>query len=121
VPFVALRPGECFDHPALDPSVTRVKPRPCRSAHDGEVVATRTLAGSISSEQRLQDTALELCETAVTERMKSIPEDGRQYFNYALYPSMDTYRTRNERRISCALTLSDRPGGKKLTEPLPGD
>jgi hypothetical protein len=119
VPFVALKPGECFDHPALDLSVTQIETRPCDGAHDGEVIATKTLTGSYSSERKLQDKALELCDTAVAERMESIPEDGLEYYNYALYPSLDTYRIRQERRVSCALTLSDAPGGKKLTEPLP--
>lgn len=53
-------------------------------------------------------------------RMKSMPDDGRAYFDYALYPSLETYRIRRENRISCALTLSDHPGGEKLTGRLPG-
>ncbi|MEU6081936.1 hypothetical protein [Streptomyces sp. NPDC047108] len=120
VPFVALAPGKCFDHPALDSSVDAIETRSCGGPHDGEVIASRTLSGSYTSETQLQDKALELCETAVADRMKSVPEDGRQYFNYALYPSLDTYRVRQEKRISCAMTLSDRIGGKKLSAPLPG-
>ncbi|MGP3951114.1 hypothetical protein [Streptomyces sp. 7N604] len=120
VPFVVLKPGQCFDHPALDRSVAHIVTRSCGAAHDGEVIANKRLTGSYSSDAQLQEKALALCETAVAERMKSIPEDGRQYFNYALYPSLDTYRIRQEKRISCALTLSNRLGGKKLTKPLPG-
>ncbi|MET8680665.1 hypothetical protein ABZW18_24530 [Streptomyces sp. NPDC004647] len=119
VPFVVLKPGRCFDHPALDVTVKQIKARSCGAAHDGEVIANKTLTGTFTTEQQLQTKALELCEPAVTERMKAIPEDGRQYFNYALYPSLDTYRIRDEKRISCALTLSDAPSGKKLTAPLP--
>ncbi|WP_432096644.1 hypothetical protein [Streptomyces sp. bgisy100] len=118
VPFVALSPGQCFDHPALDPSVSGIETRSCRTAHDGEVVANATLSGDFSSERGLQEKSLKLCEKAVTSRMKTVPEDGRQYYSYALYPSLQTYRIRDEKRISCALTLSDGPDGKKMTGPL---
>ncbi|MGY0062617.1 hypothetical protein ACWY4P_39805 [Streptomyces sp. LZ34] len=120
VPYVVLKPGECFDHPSLDSSVTKVEKRGCNGPHDGEVVANETLTGDFSTEKAIQDKALTLCETDAKERLKSIPNDGRLYYYYALYPALGTYRIRGEDQISCALTLSSGPNGKKLTKPLPG-
>jgi hypothetical protein len=119
VPFVALEPGQCFDHPSLDPSVSRVEIRSCDSAHDGEVISSRTLAGSFTAEHQIREKALDLCESAVRKRLESIPDDGHEYYNYALYPHLNTYRLQQERRVSCTLTVSEQPGGEKLTEPLP--
>ncbi|MFI1329545.1 hypothetical protein ACH4U7_05235 [Streptomyces sp. NPDC020845] len=120
VPYAVLKPGECFDHPALDSSVTKIEKRACSGPHDGEVVANETLTGDFSTEKAIQDKALSLCETDAKKRLKSIPNDGRMYYYYALYPALATYRIRGEDQVSCALTLSSGPGGKKLTKPLPG-
>ncbi|MGO4429810.1 hypothetical protein AB4Z54_66465, partial [Streptomyces sp. MCAF7] len=84
------------------------------------VVANETLTGDFSTEKAIQDKALSLCETDAKKRLKSIPNDGRMYYYYALYPALATYRIRGEDQVSCALTLSSGPGGKKLTKPLPG-
>ncbi|MES4905236.1 MULTISPECIES: hypothetical protein [unclassified Streptomyces] len=120
VPYVVLKPGECFDHPMLDTSVTKVEKRGCNGPHDGEVVANETLTGDFSTEKDIQAKALSLCETDAKKRLKSIPNDGRMYYYYALYPALGTYRIRGEDQVSCSLTLSSGPGGKKLTKPLPG-
>ncbi|WAP55474.1 hypothetical protein [Streptomyces sp. S465] len=120
VPYVVLDPGQCFDHPALDSSVTKIEKRSCRSPHDGEVIANETLSGDFSSEKAIQSKALSLCGTDAKNRLKSIPNDGRMYYYYALYPALSTYTVQGEDQVSCALTLSAGPDGKKLSEPLPG-
>ncbi|MCM2576500.1 hypothetical protein [Streptomyces meridianus] len=119
LPFVALGRGVCFDHPELDPGVRKVVERPCTGPHDGEVIGNRELTGDFASDQELETEALRLCGSDVKRRMRDIPDDGRQYYNYALYPSLPTYQTEGENRVSCALTLSDGPGGRKLTAALP--
>lgn len=119
LPFVALDDGVCFDHPELDPAVREVVERPCTQPHDGEVIGSRRLTGDFSSDRELRKEALRLCGEDVRQRMRDIPEDGRQYYNYALYPSLPTYERQGEDRVSCALTLSDGPGGRKLTSALP--
>lgn len=120
VPYVVLDPGQCFDHPAMDSGVTKVEKRPCHGPHDGEVIANETLSGDFSSESAIQSKALALCGTDAKKRLKSIPNDGRMYYYYALYPALGTYSVQGEDQVSCALTLSAGRDGKKLGEPLPG-
>lgn len=120
VPYVVLDPGQCFDHPAMDSSVTKVEKRSCHGPHDGEVIANETLSGDFSSENAIQSKALSLCGTDAKKRLKSIPNDGRMYYYYALYPALGTYSVQGEDQVSCALTLSAARDGKKLSKPLPG-
>lgn len=120
VPYVVLKPGECFDHPAMDSSVTKVETRSCKSPHDGEVIANEALSGDFSSEKAIQTKALALCGADAKKRLKSIPNDGRMYYYYALYPALGTYSVQGEDQVSCALTLSAGLDGAKLSNPLPG-
>lgn len=120
VPFVVLDPGQCFDHPSLSSDVTEVTKRSCDGPHNGEVIANDKLTGSFSTEKDLQAKVLELCKADATERLKTIPQDGRNYYFYAIYPSLDTYKERGQDTISCSLTLSNSLDGTKLTKPLPG-
>ncbi|KUL57962.1 hypothetical protein ADL28_19450 [Streptomyces violaceusniger] len=120
VPYVVLDPGQCFDHPAMDSSVTKVEKRSCHGPHDGEVIANEKLSGDFSSEKAIQTKALSLCGTDAKKRLKTIPNDGRMYYYYALYPALGTYSIQGEDQVSCALTLSAARDGKKLSKPLPG-
>lgn len=118
VRYVVLRPGQCFDHPELS-GVAQVTIRACDTAHDGEVIADETLTGGFTSPAELRGTVLRLCEADARRRMESVPADGRTYYYYAIYPSLRTYTGQGKHTISCALTLSNRRGGGKLTKPLP--
>ncbi len=119
VPYVALKPGTCFDHPAMDSSVTKIEKRRCSGAHDGEVIANEKLTGKFSSEKAIQKKALALCAVDARARLKKIPNDGRNYYYYALYPALATYSVQGEDTVSCALTLSSGLDGTKLRKPLP--
>lgn len=119
VPFVVLDPGQCFDHPALSSAVTKVQTRSCDGPHNGEVIANDKLTGDFSTEKKLQDKVLELCKADASQRLKRIPQDGRNYYFYAIYPSLTTYE-RGQDTISCSLTLSNSRDGTKLTKKLPG-
>ncbi|KUJ54423.1 hypothetical protein ACZ90_65510 [Streptomyces albus subsp. albus] len=119
VPYVLLKPGQCFDHPALDSSVTTVQTRSCDRPHDGEVIANETLTGDFATEQAIQQKALTLCRADAAKRLRSIPRD-RTYYYYALYPARDTYTYQGKNKISCSLTLSGSLNGPKLSKPLPG-
>jgi len=116
---VVLRPGQCFDHPALSSGVPQVTTRACGGPHDGQVIANERLTGSFATSAALRAEVLKLCQADATKRMGSIPADGRTYYYYAVYPSLKTYRAQNKDTVSCALTLSNRLGGRKLTKPLP--
>jgi len=118
-PYVVLAPGKCFDVPSLDTSVSQVEVRSCDSPHDGEVVANETLTGTFSSDTEIQQQALSLCKTDATKRLRSIGGDGQTYYYYALFPSQTAYTGLGKNQVSCAITLSNKPGGKKLTAPLP--
>lgn len=119
VPYVVLRPGQCFDHPGLDSTVREVKIRSCDGPHDGEVIANETLTGTFATDQEIQEKALELCRADAEKRMKTIPGD-RTFYYYALFPARDTYTDQGEDQVSCSLTLSADVDGPKLDEPLPG-
>ncbi|MBH5334358.1 hypothetical protein IHE55_05900 [Streptomyces pactum] len=118
VPYVALEPGQCFDHPGLDSTVTRVEIRSCDGPHDGEVIANETLTGTFGTEQEIQQKALGLCRADAEKRLADLPRD-KTFYYYALYPSRETY-ARGQDRVSCSLTLSASVDGPKLQEPLPG-
>ncbi|MEU8823850.1 hypothetical protein [Streptomyces sp. NPDC048636] len=119
VPYVALKPGTCFDHPAMDSSVSKIEKRSCSGGHDGEVIANETLTGDFSSEKAIQQKALALCAVDAKKRLRKIPNDGRNYYYYALYPALGTYSVQGEDTVSCALTLSSGLDGTKLHKPLP--
>ncbi|WP_419994133.1 hypothetical protein [Streptomyces boninensis] len=118
IPYVVLKPGECFDHPRLDPRAEKVTARSCGVPHDGQVISNRTLTGDFTSDAALRRKAMALCETDAKRQLKSLAGDGRFYYFYALYPTRLTYDYQNQDEISCALTLSDKRGGPKLTSPL---
>ncbi|MEK8170359.1 hypothetical protein NKH77_13890 [Streptomyces sp. M19] len=113
--------GPVLRPPGLDSSVSQVETRSCASAHDGEVITNETLTGDFDSEQAIQSKALQMCETDAKERMKTIPNDGKVYYYYALYPALATYDVQGEDQVSCALTLSSSQDGLKLKAPLAGD
>jgi hypothetical protein len=118
VPYVVLKPGECFDHPSLSSDVRRVETRSCEEPHNGEVIANQTLTGSFEDEAALQAKVMKLCKADVDKRVQSIG-DGRQYYFYAIYPSLATYNMRGDDTISCSVTLTDSLDGPKLDAPLP--
>ena len=118
VPYVVLSAGKCFDHPGLNSSIKVVTTRSCSTAHDGEVIANETLTGSFTTEAELRKKVLSLCEKDAKARLAKIPADGKTYYYYAIYPSLDTYTIQNKDTISCSLTLSDKVDGKQLTKPL---
>jgi hypothetical protein len=119
MPYAVLKPGTCFDHPAMDSSVTKVEKRSCDRAHDGEVITNETLTGKFSSERAIQRKALSLCATDAEKRLESVPNDGRVYYYYALYPALGTYTEHGKDRVSCALTVSTGKDGAKLKQPIP--
>ncbi len=117
VPYVVLKPGQCFDHPSLTTGISTVVTMLCSGTHDGEVISNATLVGSFDSEQAIQDKAKDLCESTARKRVGSI-SDGRTYYSYVLYPAKRTY-DRGQNQITCTITRSITQGGSKLTEPLP--
>ncbi|WKX69796.1 hypothetical protein [Streptomyces sp. XD-27] len=119
MPYVVLKPGECFDHPGLDSSVSTVTKRSCSGPHDGEVIANETLTGTFATDKEIQDKALALCATDAATRMKRI-SDGRTYYYYALFPARDTYTYQGSDKVTCSLTLSGSVDGPKLSKRLPG-
>jgi hypothetical protein len=119
MPYVKLKPGACFDSPSLDSTVSVITTTSCNAAHDGEVITNEKLTGTVTSETDLRARALDLCQPDARERLKSIPDDGRDYYNYALYPDLLTYQSKGEDTVSCALTLSNSQQGQQLTQPLP--
>ncbi|EME98262.1 hypothetical protein H340_22206 [Streptomyces mobaraensis NBRC 13819 = DSM 40847] len=118
VPMVVVKPGECFDHPAMTPSVTRVEKKSCDGSHDGEAITNRTLSNGLLTESEIQEKARGLCKPDAERRLRAV-NDGRLYYYFALYPNERTYLLTGERRVTCWIARSDKPGGAKLTAPLP--
>lgn len=115
VPYVVLSPGKCFDAPTLSPSVDKVTTRSCSSAHDAQVVANETLSGTFSSDLEIQNKALSLCES---DARKHLPQDGRTYYPYALFPKLVTYQLQNRKTVTCSLTRNNGTNGVKLYSKL---
>ncbi|MDX3355533.1 hypothetical protein PV703_19915 [Streptomyces sp. ME01-24h] len=116
--YVVLNPGQCFNDPGLDSSVTEVTAVPCNGPHDAEVIANETITGTFATEAALKAKVLKLCEADAAKHLKDV-KDNPGYFYYALYPKLAGYQLQGKDTISCSLTLSNQPDGKKLTKPLP--
>jgi len=117
-PYLVLRPGECFDTPGLDSSITTTVRRSCSVPHDGEVIANETITGSFATQSALRAKVLELCRADVEKHRSQVPNDA-QYYYYTIYPSLATYERSKKDTVSCSLTISKTIDGKKLTKPLP--
>jgi hypothetical protein len=118
MPYVTLSPGTCYDAPGLDSTVSVVTKVSCTTPHDGEVISDEHLTGTFTDEAQLRTSALALCAPDARARLKSLPKDGKTYYNYALYPDLTTYQKDNKNTVSCTLTLTNTPNGKHLTAPL---
>ena len=57
IPYVVLKPGQCFDTPGLDDSVDQVETVSCSKPHDGEVISNAKLSGTFTTESELADEA----------------------------------------------------------------
>jgi hypothetical protein len=82
------------------------------------VIANETITGTFATETALRAKVLDLCKADVEKQRSKVPSDA-QYYYYAIYPSLVTYEKNNKNIVSCSLTLSEKPDGKKLTKPLP--
>ncbi|MBB4892908.1 hypothetical protein FHS39_001919 [Streptomyces olivoverticillatus] len=118
VPYVVLKPGTCFDHPKLDPSVKKVEKRSCDERHDGEVITNETLSGTYTDSTDLAEKVKGMCEADVTKRLQGIA-DGHQYYYYAIFPTLDAYKQLGQSEVTCSVSRSAGPGGEKMTAPLP--
>jgi hypothetical protein len=118
IEYVVLKPGQCFDHPKLDSSVHQVEKRSCTAPHRGEVISNRVLTGDFDSEKQLASKVDALCAADARKRVARMPRDGRGYSYYALYPTLTTYTYQNQDEITCALTLSNKKDGPRLSQPL---
>ena len=116
--YVVLKPGTCFDHPGLSSHVTQVKTVSCNGPHDGEVIANETITGTYATQDDLQKEALRLCEADARKRLSTMPGQAQDYFYYAIFPTLDTYRDGKD-TVTCSLTRTDTVDGPDLTEPLP--
>jgi hypothetical protein len=116
IPYVALKPGECFDTPGLDHSVDEIEKRSCHGPHDGQVIGNAKLHGTFTTESGIEKQAGSLCRP-LANRAATRQADGRVYYNYVLHPVLGTYNM-GVKTVSCSLTRSNSPGGPKLTSPL---
>ncbi|GGO81649.1 septum formation family protein [Wenjunlia tyrosinilytica] len=116
IPYVALKPGQCFNTPGLDKSVDHIVTLSCSKPHDGEVIGNATLSGTFSSDKAISTKAGELCRPKA-DRAAKRQADGRIYYNYVLHPVLSTYQV-GIKTVSCSLTASNKQGGRKLTHPL---
>ncbi|KRV50168.1 hypothetical protein AQ490_17360 [Wenjunlia vitaminophila] len=116
IPYVSLKKGECFNTPSLTTGIDTIKKVSCNQRHDAEVIGTVALSGAFSSDKAVTTKATKLCQTQWNNAANR-QGDGRSYYTYVLSPVLSTYDT-GVRSASCSLTLSDKPGGKKLTAPL---
>jgi hypothetical protein len=115
VPYVVLAPGKCFDSPTLSPGISEVVIRSCTAAHDAEVIANETLTGAFTSDAEIQRKALELC---TADAKRHLPQDGKLYYPYVLFPKLVTYQVQDRTTVTCSLTRDNGTNGVKLHSKL---
>lgn len=111
-PYVVVDPGKCFNTPTMTPSIHAVETVSCTSAHDAQSIANKTLSGTFATEDDIKKKAFSLCEADANKRAPS-----GDYYSYVLFPQLISYQL-GRRTVTCALSLSDGPDGKKLHSKL---
>lgn len=114
VPYVVVDPGKCFNAPSMTHTISTVQTVSCTSAHDAQSIANKTLSGSFTSDDAIQEKAFSLCEA---DASKHAPAGG-DYYEYVLYPQLITYQLQGRKTVTCALTLNDGTNDKKLHSKL---
>lgn len=103
--YPSLRSGDCFVRVAGG----ETRRRPCAAPHDGRVVATAPLRGTLRTTSELAAQARELCESRARAHLESTPQDGRTYRPYTIHPDLAAYLSGAHRTAACAL-LEERGG-----------
>jgi hypothetical protein len=113
VPYVVVDPGKCFNAPSMTRTIDEVTVVACTSPHDAQSVATKTLSGTFTDDQEIEDKAFDLCKADAEKHATS-----NDYYEYVLYPQLITYEVQGRKTVTCALTLNDGKNGKKLSHKL---
>jgi hypothetical protein len=112
VPYVSVDPGKCFNAPSMTHTLDKVTTVSCSSPHDAQSIANKTLTGTFTDDQEIEDKAFDLCKA---DAKAHVPADGKSYYEYVLYPQLITYELQKRDTITCALSLNDGSNNKKLT------
>ncbi|WP_031521166.1 hypothetical protein [Streptomyces sp. NRRL F-5123] len=115
IAYIVVDPGKCFNAPSMTHTIDEVQVVSCTTPHDAQSVATKTLSGTFASEQDIQDKAFDLCKA---DAKAHAPADGKEYYEYVLYPQLVTYEIQGRKTVTCALSINDGTNGKKLTKKL---
>jgi hypothetical protein len=115
VPYVSVSPGKCFDAPSMTHTLDKVTVVSCSSPHDAQAIANKTLTGTFTDDQEIEDKAFDLCKA---DAKAHVPSDGKTYYEYVLYPQLITYELQKRDTITCALSVNDGSNNKKLTGKL---
>lgn len=118
LPYPFFRPGECLDHPQLSKVITKPERRPCEAEHDGESISVVRLPEGLTDDGAIARSLRELCEPPLVE-WEGRQGGGGPYYGYPVGPGLTHYQ-QGFREASCAMTVSNRQQGRKLTGHLVG-
>ncbi|MER5867288.1 hypothetical protein [Kitasatospora sp. NPDC002040] len=118
LPYLYFPPGTCVDYQPLSRITAPAEARPCEAEHDGEVVANIVLPEALTDELGLQQAMTTLCEPHLVD-WERLQGGGGPYFARYLGPRLVHYQA-GLRDATCIMSISDHPGGKRLTGHLKG-
>ncbi|GJF28759.1 hypothetical protein KNE206_14590 [Kitasatospora sp. NE20-6] len=113
LPYPFFPPGTCLDHPQLSKVITTVEARPCEQSHDGEAIANVRLPEGLTSDAGIGRALRELCKVPLAEWDRR-QGGGGPYYGFPFGPSLAFYG-QGMRDATCAMTVSSRQEGRKLT------
>ncbi|WP_157531467.1 MULTISPECIES: hypothetical protein [unclassified Kitasatospora] len=118
LPYLYFLPGTCLDYQPLSRTTAPAEARPCEQPHDGEVIADIVLPDGLTGEPAVQQAMTAACEPHLVE-WEGRQGGGGPYFGRYLGPRLVHYQA-GLRDATCIMSVTDQPGGRRLTGHLKG-
>ena len=114
LPYLVLRPGDCFDTPGHTGATSRYSRKDCHQPHDGQVIGLLQLPGGLTSGVALVEKASSLCYP-VTAPVRARQTVKPLVAGGVIWPDLASYRS-GRHTATCA--IEHNPAGPQLTAPL---
>ena len=114
LPYLLLRPGDCFDTPGHTGATSRYSKKDCHQPHDGQVIGLLQLPAGLTTGVALVEKANSLCYP-VTAPVRARQTVKPLVAGGVIWPDLASYRG-GRRTATCAIEHD--PAGPQLTAPL---
>ncbi|MFC1443375.1 hypothetical protein ABUW04_34565 [Streptacidiphilus sp. N1-10] len=114
LPYLLLRPGDCFDAPGHTGATSRYSRKDCHQPHDGQVIGLLQLPAGLTTGVALVEKANSLCYP-VTAPVRARQTVRPLVVGGVIWPDLASYRG-GRRTATCAIEHD--PAGPQLTAPL---